>query len=93
MTAAVRIFGFAVRSFLLLVSPPFGFHNNAAPALCGSAGEQVAFGVIETANATVLICYIENPHALHDDHPESYEKLVSNQIKHNLNNAILIRDQ
>jgi hypothetical protein len=32
------------------------------------------FAVVSAANATVFISYIENPHALHNDHPKEYAK-------------------
>lgn len=45
---------------------------------CTIVGHGIAhtmFAVVSAANATVFISYIENPHALHNDHPKEYAKL------------------
>jgi len=43
--------------------------------IIGHGIAQTMFGVLEAANATVFVCYVENPHALHNDHPKAYLKL------------------
>ena len=52
--------------------------------VCGIVGwgiAQTIFSVVETANAAAFICYIENPHALHIDHREAYQRLHRAWIK------------
>lgn len=44
-------------------------------ALVGWGVSQSMFSVVEATNAAVFICYVENPHALHEDHEKAYHKL------------------
>jgi len=55
-----------------------GYPVSGAMTICTLVGYGIAhtiFGVVEAANATVFISYVENPHALHRDHPKAYAKL------------------
>jgi len=44
-------------------------------ALIGYAISSIAFGLIESANKTVFICWIENPHAFERTHKKQHDEM------------------
>ena len=66
----------AYRNPSLVAGVPYPI--TSAFVTCTVIGHGIAstmFSVVEAANATVFISYVENPHALHNDHPAEYAKL------------------
>jgi len=74
-TGAVGCFVAYAQPSLVQGVPLAMFTTFTTCAIVGHGVAGIMFGVIEAANATVFISYVENPHALHNDHPAEYKKL------------------